>query len=112
MPLHSYDWSADDIRFNCNWFIVSQLCLLLRSSAAANAMQNISNSTNMFASGMLLSRTTLCRAAVQKVADFLPQRWLLDTMAELQQGTPFSELYLNILILFAFRDSLLLNCDL
>lgn len=40
--------------------------------------------------------------AVQKVADFLPQRWLLDTIAKLQQGIPFSELYLNILILFAF----------
>ena len=40
--------------------------------------------------------------AVQKVANFLPQRWLLDTIAKLQQGIPFSELYLNILILFAF----------
>ncbi|MDG1595284.1 ABC transporter permease, partial [Bacillus cereus] len=30
------------------------------------------------------------------------QRWLLDTVSKLQQGIPFSELYLNILILFAF----------
>ncbi len=40
--------------------------------------------------------------AVQKVANFLPQRWLLDTIAKLQQGIPFAELYLNIFILFAF----------
>jgi ABC-2 type transport system permease protein len=39
---------------------------------------------------------------VQKIANFLPQRWLMDTISKLQQGIPFSELYLNILILFAF----------
>jgi ABC-2 type transport system permease protein len=40
--------------------------------------------------------------AVQKIADFLPQRWTLDTISKLQQGNHFDTLYLNYLILAAF----------
>ena len=38
----------------------------------------------------------------QRIADFLPQRWVLDTLAKLQEGQQLQGLYLNIMILFAF----------
>ncbi|MBO1578575.1 ABC transporter permease [Bacillus sp. XF8] len=47
-------------------------------------------------------KVQLLPASAQKIAGFLPQRWLLDTVAKLQQGMQFTDLYLNILILFIF----------
>ncbi|MBE5105209.1 ABC transporter permease [Bacillus thuringiensis] len=72
-----------------------------KSSTASNAMQNIVIVPTCLLAGCYFPYDIMPKA-VQKVADFLPQRWLLDTISKLQQGTPFSELYLNILILFAF----------
>lgn len=72
-----------------------------KSSAASNAMQNIVIVPTCLLAGCYFPYDIMPKA-VQKVADFLPQRWLLDTIAKLQQGIPFSELYVNILILFAF----------
>jgi ABC-2 type transport system permease protein len=40
--------------------------------------------------------------ALQNIANFLPQRWTLDTLTKLQEGNAFSGLYLNFMILFAF----------
>jgi ABC-2 type transport system permease protein len=40
--------------------------------------------------------------AVQKIADFIPQRWTLDTISKQQQGHHFGSLYLNFMILIAF----------
>ncbi|WP_342718960.1 ABC transporter permease [Bacillus paramycoides] len=72
-----------------------------KSSAASNAMQNLVIVPTCLLAGCYFPYDIMPKA-VQKVADFLPQRWLLDTISKLQQGIPFSELYLNILILFAF----------
>lgn len=72
-----------------------------KNSAASNAMQNIVIVPTCLLAGCYFPYDIMPKA-VQKVADFLPQRWLLDTIAKLQQGIPFSELYVNILILFAF----------
>ncbi|WIY62814.1 ABC transporter permease [Bacillus arachidis] len=72
-----------------------------KNSASANAMQNIIITPTCLLAGCFFP-FEIMPASVQKIADFLPQRWLLDTIGELQQGTPFSDLYLNILILFAF----------
>lgn len=72
-----------------------------KSSAASNAMQNIVIVPTCLLAGCYFPYDIMPKA-VQKVANFLPQRWLLDTIAKLQQGIPFSELYVNILILFAF----------
>lgn len=46
--------------------------------------------------------------AVQKISRFLPQRWTLDTLEQLQEGSTFGSLYLNILILFAFAAAFFL----
>ncbi|CAI8745914.1 MULTISPECIES: ABC transporter permease [Bacillus] len=72
-----------------------------KNSVSANAMQNIIITPTCLLAGCFFP-FEIMPASVQKIADFLPQRWLLDTIGELQQGTPFSDLYLNILILFAF----------
>ncbi len=72
-----------------------------KSSVASNAMQNLVIVPTCLLAGCYFPYDIMPKA-VQKVADFLPRRWLLDTIAKLQQGIPFSELYLNILILFAF----------
>ncbi|PEE41335.1 ABC transporter permease [Bacillus pseudomycoides] len=72
-----------------------------KNSVSANAMQNIIITPTCLLAGCFFPFEVM-PASVQKIADFLPQRWLLDTIGELQQGTPFSDLYLNILILFAF----------
>lgn len=39
---------------------------------------------------------------VQKIAEFLPQRWVLATITELQEGAQISNLYLNFLIFLLF----------
>ncbi|EEM96822.1 ABC transporter permease [Bacillus thuringiensis] len=72
-----------------------------KNSAASNAMQNIVIVPTCLLAGCYFPYDIM-PSAVQKVANFLPQRWLLDTISKLQQGIPFSELYLNILILCAF----------
>ncbi|PDY47876.1 ABC transporter permease [Bacillus pseudomycoides] len=72
-----------------------------KNSVSANAMQNIIITPTCLLAGCFFP-FEIMPASVQKIADFLPQRWLLDTIGELQKGTPFSDLYLNILILFAF----------
>ncbi|WP_439742201.1 ABC transporter permease [Bacillus pseudomycoides] len=72
-----------------------------KNATSANAMQNIIITPTCLLAGCFFP-FEIMPASVQKIADFLPQRWLLDTIGELQKGTPFSDLYLNILILFAF----------
>ncbi|KAB2443680.1 ABC transporter permease [Bacillus luti] len=72
-----------------------------KNSASANTLQNMVIVPTCLLAGCYFPYDIMPKA-VQKVADFLPQRWLLDTVSKLQQGIPISDLYLNILILFAF----------
>lgn len=46
--------------------------------------------------------------SIQKISEFLPQRWTLDTLTKLQEGHDFGSLYLNILILSAFAAAFFL----
>ena len=77
------------------------------NSTSANAMQNIIITPTCLLAGCFFP-FEIMPASVQKIAEFLPQRWLLDTLTKLQQGTQFADLYLNILILFAFAISFFL----
>jgi len=72
-----------------------------KNATSANAMQNIIITPTCLLAGCFFP-FEIMPTSVQKIADFLPQRWLLDTIGKLQQGTPIADLYLNILILFAF----------
>ena len=40
--------------------------------------------------------------SLQKIANFLPQRWTLDTLTKLQDGNDLVVLLINFMILFAF----------
>jgi len=44
--------------------------------------------------------------AIQRIADFLPQYWLLDTFGKLQQGSGLNDVILNVAILLAFALAL------
>ncbi|SFI09216.1 MULTISPECIES: ABC transporter permease [unclassified Bacillus (in: firmicutes)] len=78
-----------------------------KNSPSANAMQNIIITPTCLLAGCFFP-FEIMPTSVQKIAEFLPQRWLLDTITKLQQGTQFADLYLNILILFAFAISFFL----
>jgi ABC-2 type transport system permease protein len=71
------------------------------SSASVNALQNLVATPTCLLAGCFWP-VEIMPKAVQKLADFLPQRWTLDTISKLQQGNHFDTLYLNYLILAVF----------
>lgn len=52
--------------------------------------------------------TNLMPTAVQKVSNFMPQKWALSAITKLQAGNSFSEVLINIAILLAFACTFLL----
>ncbi len=75
--------------------------------SAASALQNLIIMPTVMLSGCFWP-VEIMPASVQKIADFLPQRWTLNTLTMLQDGHSFSSLYLNIMILFAFATAFFL----
>ncbi|GGF91279.1 hypothetical protein GCM10010912_40400 [Paenibacillus albidus] len=76
-------------------------------SSIASGMQNmilIPIPTSLMAGCMF--PIALMPAAMQQLAHFLPQYWLLDTFSNLQQGVSMGDLSLNLLILAAFAGVL------
>jgi ABC-2 type transport system permease protein len=71
------------------------------SSASAGAMQNLIVVPTCMLSGCFWP-ADIMPTFVQKIANFLPQRWALDALLKLQQGHSFGGLYLNLLIILAF----------
>ncbi|MGP3608022.1 ABC transporter permease [Anoxybacteroides rupiense] len=71
------------------------------SSASAGAMQNLIVVPSCMLSGCFWP-ADIMPTFVQKIANFLPQRWTLDALLKLQQGHSFGSLYLNLLIILAF----------
>ncbi|UQD51468.1 ABC transporter permease [Bacillus methanolicus] len=71
------------------------------SSASSGSMLNLLVVPTCMLAGCFWP-VDIMPAFVQKLADFLPQRWALDTLLKLQHRHHFGSLYLNILILFAF----------
>uniref|UniRef100_A0A942T4J5 Transport permease protein n=3 Tax=Neobacillus citreus TaxID=2833578 RepID=A0A942T4J5_9BACI len=78
-----------------------------KSRSAANALQNLIITPTVMLSGCFWP-VEVMPATLQKIANFLPQRWTLDTLTKLQEGHAFSELSLNLLILFAFAAAFFL----
>ncbi|MGG3799349.1 ABC transporter permease [Metabacillus fastidiosus] len=72
-----------------------------KSSAAAGALQKLVILPTCLLSGCFWPME-LMPEAIQKVSDFLPQKWVLATIMEHQRGEQFGDLYLNYLILFSF----------
>ena len=72
-----------------------------KSSAGAGALENLIIVPTCLLSGCFFP-VDIMPDAVRKIADFMPQRWLLDTITKLQDGKLFSHLFMNYLILIAF----------
>ena len=77
------------------------------SRSAVSALTNVVVMPTVMLSGSFWP-VEVMPESVQKIAAFLPQRWTLDTLEKLQEGSTFGSLYLNILILFAFAAALFL----
>jgi ABC-2 type transport system permease protein len=71
------------------------------SSTSAGAIQNLVITPSCLLAGCFWP-VEIMPKSIQKMADFLPQRWTLDTITKLQQGHHLGSVYLNLLILFAF----------
>ena len=71
------------------------------SSGMASALQNLILTPSCLLSGCFFPFEIMPKT-IQKIANFMPQRWVLDTISQLQQGHDFVSLYLNFLILLAF----------
>ncbi|MGO4547264.1 ABC transporter permease [Paenibacillus sp. 2TAB23] len=71
------------------------------SSSTASGMQNMILIPTSLLSGCMFP-LVLMPEAMQQLARFLPQYWLLDTFSDLQQGGSLGELSLNLIILMAF----------
>jgi ABC-2 type transport system permease protein len=77
------------------------------SSASASALQNLVSTPTCLLAGCFWP-VEIMPKAVQRIADFMPQHWALDTISKLQQGVHFGSLYLNFMILFAFAAAFFL----
>jgi ABC-2 type transport system permease protein len=77
------------------------------SRSAAGALQNLIITPTVMLSGCFWPVEVMPKS-LQRIADFLPQRWTLDTLTKLQEGNPFSGLYLHFIILFAFAAAFFL----
>ncbi|TLS49040.1 ABC transporter permease [Paenibacillus antri] len=77
------------------------------SSLKVGAMQNaIFLPTSLIAGCMF--PTDAMPEALKRIAEFLPQHWLLETLESLQRGSPLGDLTLNFSILLAFAAALTL----
>ncbi|WP_127592637.1 ABC transporter permease [Paenibacillus lautus] len=75
------------------------------STMMANGIQTMVIMPTSLLAGCLFPISVMPEA-VQRIADFLPQYWLLDTFGKLQQGGELSDIMLNVAILLAFALAL------
>ncbi|MED1740529.1 ABC transporter permease [Bacillus swezeyi] len=71
------------------------------SSKSAGALRNLIFMPTIMLSGCFWP-IEIMPSFVQRIADFFPQKWVLETFAKLQEGQHLPSLYLNIMVLFAF----------
>ncbi|MBO7744823.1 ABC transporter permease [Paenibacillus sp. MWE-103] len=72
-----------------------------KSSSAASALQNLIFTPTSMLAGCFFP-IAIMPDAVRRVADFLPQRWLLDAIDKLQSGSGIGALGLHFAVLTAF----------
>ncbi|MDY0395324.1 ABC transporter permease [Virgibacillus halophilus] len=71
------------------------------SRNAVSALSNLIIMPTVMLSGCFWPVEIMPKTA-QKISEFLPQRWALETLTQLQEGSKIGDLYLNFLILIAF----------
>ncbi|GER67806.1 ABC transporter permease [Weizmannia acidilactici] len=97
-------WQAFAVMFLFAWISIGISLMIVSFSnnrSAANSLQNLIIVPTCMLAGCFWP-VEIMPKALQKVSDFLPQRWTLETLDQLQTGHPISSLYLNYLILLAF----------
>lgn len=72
-----------------------------RTRSAAGALQNLVITPTCLLSGCFFPAEVMPET-VRKIASFMPQHWLLDTITKLMEGRAFGSLGLNFAILAAF----------
>ncbi|MEH7493193.1 ABC transporter permease [Neobacillus niacini] len=103
-------WEAAFVMFLFSLVAVGLSLVIIsfsNSRSAASALQNCIITPTVMLSGCFWP-VEVMPTALQNIANFLPQRWTLDTLTKLQEGNGFSGLYLNFMILFAFALSFFL----
>lgn len=71
------------------------------SSMKANGLQNMIILPTSILAGCMFP-LEMMPAAMKRIADFLPQHWLLDTYEKLKNGAAFTSIAMNVAILIAF----------
>ncbi|MDR7077424.1 ABC-2 type transport system permease protein [Neobacillus niacini] len=97
-------WEAAFVMFLFSLVAVGLSLVIIsfsNSRSAASALQNLIITPTVMLSGCFWP-VEVMPASLQKIADFLPQHWTLDTLTKLQEGNAFSGLLINFMILFAF----------
>lgn len=103
-------WAAAFVMFLFSLVAVGISLMIIsfsNSRSAASALQNCIITPTVMLSGCFWP-VEVMPSSLQKIADFLPQRWTLDTLTKLQEGNAFSGLYLNFMILIAFAAAFFL----
>ncbi|MBO0958735.1 ABC transporter permease [Neobacillus sp. MM2021_6] len=103
-------WEAAVVMFLFSLIAVGLSLVMIslsNSRSAASALQNLIITPTVMLSGCFWP-VEVMPTSLQKIANFLPQRWTLDTLTKLQEGHSFSELSLHLLILIAFAAAFFL----
>ncbi|WP_027093903.1 ABC transporter permease [Cohnella thermotolerans] len=80
------------------------LTAFAKNSKNAGALQNLVITPTCLLAGCFFP-AEIMPDTVRKIANFLPQRWMLDTIAKLQDGQSFGSLALNLVVLIAFATA-------
>lgn len=72
-----------------------------KSSGAAGAMQNLIITPSCLIAGCFFP-VSIMPSAMQRIADFMPQSWLLGAVGKLQSGEGIGSLGLHVAVLLAF----------
>ncbi|MBM7569235.1 ABC transporter permease [Paenibacillus sacheonensis] len=72
-----------------------------KSSGAASAMQNLVVTPSCLIAGCFFPISVMPET-MQRIADFLPQRWVLEAIEKLQSGSGLQDIGLNFSVLLAF----------
>jgi ABC-2 type transport system permease protein len=110
MGIHIAFWEAFFVMLLFSLVAVGVSLVIIsfsNSRSAAGALQNLIITPTVMLSGCFWPVEVMPKS-LQKIADFLPQRWTLDTLTKLQEGNALSSLYLNFMILFAFAAAFFL----
>src|SRR5476649_166959 len=72
-----------------------------KSASGVGAMQNLLITPTCLLSGCFFP-VDIMPKYIQKISDFMPQKWILTGLSSLQDGNSITSINMNILIIIAF----------